>query len=96
MEPVIAIIYDCDGTLARDTAYFLLDQYGIDNNSFWQEVAEEVKNGGSSLTPSIIISTRVMPVADFQPLDIAHIIILGLLIADRQSARLGMLLSSAL
>ncbi len=45
MEPVIAIIYDCDGTLARDTTFYLLDQYGIDSDKFWESVAEEVKRG---------------------------------------------------
>ncbi len=45
MEPVIAIIYDCDGTLARDTTFFLLDQYGIDSDSFWASVAKEVEKG---------------------------------------------------
>ncbi len=45
MEPVIAIIYDCDGTLAKDTTYFLLDQCGIDSEKFWVDVAKEVEKG---------------------------------------------------
>ena len=45
MEPVIAIIYDCDGTLAKDTTYFLLDQYCIDSEKFWPDVAREVEKG---------------------------------------------------
>jgi hypothetical protein len=45
LEPIIAIIYDCDGTLARDTTYFLLDHYGVDSDKFWVEVAKEVERG---------------------------------------------------
>jgi len=45
MEPVIAIIYDCDGTLARDTSYFLLESHGVDTERFWREVARQVEKG---------------------------------------------------
>lgn len=41
----IALICDCDSTLTPDTSYFLLEQNGIDNKSFWGEVEELVKNG---------------------------------------------------
>ena len=41
----IALICDCDSTLTSDTSYFLLEQNGIDNKSFWGEVEELVKNG---------------------------------------------------
>lgn len=46
MQNTIALICDCDGTLAKDTSHFLLDQNGISNDQFWNvEVTKMVKNG---------------------------------------------------
>lgn len=46
VQNTIALICDCDGTLANDTSHFLLDQNGISNDPFWnKEVKELVKNG---------------------------------------------------
>ena len=45
MEPVIAMIYDCDGTLARDTTDFILEQYQVPVADFWTDVGKQVKRG---------------------------------------------------
>ena len=45
MQNTIALICDCDGTLANDTSHFLLEQNTIPNDSFWNEVGKLVKNG---------------------------------------------------
>lgn len=46
VQNTIALICDCDGTLANDTSHFLLEQNGISNDPFWnEEVKELVKNG---------------------------------------------------
>ena len=45
IQNTIAIICDCDTTLAPDTSHFLLDQNGIENKSCWDEVGVLVKNG---------------------------------------------------
>jgi hypothetical protein len=57
MEPVIAIIYDCDGTLAEDTTDFLLEQYGIDLDQFWTQVSLQVKEGWD---PPLAYLTRIL------------------------------------
>ena len=45
VQNTIALICDCDGTLANDTSHFLLDQNEIPNDPFWHEVGELVRNG---------------------------------------------------
>jgi len=44
-EPIIAIIFDCDGTLAPDTISYMLEAYGIDPTEFWEEIETFVKKG---------------------------------------------------
>ncbi|MGM0687629.1 MAG: hypothetical protein ACQET3_11715 [Promethearchaeati archaeon] len=45
MEPVIALIYDCDDTLCRDTTDLLLGTHGIDVEKFWSYVSRRVEKG---------------------------------------------------
>ena len=40
MQNTIAIICDCDGTLANDTTEFLLKENGIDIEEFWKNINE--------------------------------------------------------
>lgn len=45
VQNVIAIIFDCDDTLCRDTITYLLRRYRVNAESFWKEVADDVKTG---------------------------------------------------
>jgi len=45
VQNTIALICDCDSTLASDTSHFLLDQNKIPNEPFWGEVCKLVENG---------------------------------------------------
>lgn len=44
-EPIVAVIFDCDDTLGADTISFMLQQYGIDPQGFWDEIGSMVKDG---------------------------------------------------
>ena len=65
MEPVIAIIYDCDGTLAKDTTDFLLEEYGINVDEFWSHVGQQVKQGWD---PPLAYLTRILELVRKGPL----------------------------
>ena len=41
----IAIICDCDNTLAPDTTSMLLEDNGINLDSFWEDISNKVKLG---------------------------------------------------
>ena len=45
MQNTIAIICDCDDTLAPDTTNFLLEENGIKSDSFWKEINKLIKDG---------------------------------------------------
>ena len=45
MQNTIAIICDCDETLASDTTSLLLQRNGIDVKQFWNEIEKYVENG---------------------------------------------------
>lgn len=44
-DPVIAIIFDCDGTLSEDTITFMLEKYEIDPQAFWNQIKSQVEDG---------------------------------------------------
>ena len=46
MQNTIAIICDCDGTLANDTTEFLLKENGIDIEEFWKNINENFVQKG--------------------------------------------------
>lgn len=45
MQNTIAIICDCDETLAPDTTNFLLEENGINVKSFWKKITKLVSHG---------------------------------------------------
>ena len=45
MPKTIAIICDCDNTLAPDTTSSLLEDNGIDLDSFWKDISHQVEMG---------------------------------------------------
>jgi len=45
VQNTIAIICDCDNTLASDTTHFLLDQNRIPKTKFWNDVGKLVNQG---------------------------------------------------
>ena len=45
MQNTIAVICDCDETLAPDTTNFLLEQNGIDIEPFWHEIGKMISLG---------------------------------------------------
>jgi hypothetical protein len=45
MPNKIAIICDCDNTLAPDTTSLLLEKNGIDLDSFWKDISHQVEMG---------------------------------------------------
>ena len=45
MKKTIAIICDCDNTLAPDTTSMLLENNGIDLDAFWKDIGSKVKLG---------------------------------------------------
>lgn len=45
MQNTIAIICDCDETLAPDTTVFLLDQNNVNQKSFWKKATNMVEAG---------------------------------------------------
>jgi len=65
MEPVVAIIYDCDGTLCRDTTNFLLHEYAIDVDLFWRDVGKRVEQGWD---PPLAYLTRILELVTEGPL----------------------------
>ena len=44
-QHTIALICDCDSTLAPDTTHFLLQENNIDIKAFWEEIGKLVKDG---------------------------------------------------
>lgn len=58
MDPIVAILFDCDGTLAPDTTDSVLNSYGIDTGAFWKEIHEtRVKQGWD---PPLAYLTRII------------------------------------
>jgi hypothetical protein len=57
MEPVIALIYDCDDTLCRDTTDSLLERHGVNLKEFWSSVNRQVEKGWD---PPLAYLTRVL------------------------------------
>jgi len=55
-ENVIAVIFDCDGTLCKDTTTFLLRRYGQDTAVFWKDVDSMAKAGWD---PSLAYVTKI-------------------------------------
>jgi len=45
IQNTIAIICDCDQTLAPDTTSYLLKKNGINLNSFWNKMSKHVSQG---------------------------------------------------
>jgi 2-hydroxy-3-keto-5-methylthiopentenyl-1-phosphate phosphatase len=45
MTKIISIITDCDNTLAPDTTSMLLEDNGINLDSFWEDISSKVKLG---------------------------------------------------
>jgi hypothetical protein len=45
VEPIVAVICDCDGTLAPDTTDFALREMGVDTAAFWREQDRLVGEG---------------------------------------------------
>ncbi len=45
MQNTIAIICDCDETLAPDTTNFLLEQNGVKVKQFWKNITKMVSQG---------------------------------------------------
>lgn len=41
----IALVFDCDDTLAPDTTTWLLQQFGVDTDAFWQRAGDLVRAG---------------------------------------------------
>jgi phosphoglycolate phosphatase-like HAD superfamily hydrolase len=60
MEPLIAIFFDCDGTLSDDSTDFLLRKHGVNPRKFWHEVDQMVLDGWD---PSLAYMTRVIDLA---------------------------------
>jgi phosphoglycolate phosphatase-like HAD superfamily hydrolase len=44
-QSIIALIFDCDGTLCPDTISFLLKRYRVPQKAFWHSVTEMVREG---------------------------------------------------
>ena len=57
MQNTIAVICDCDDTLASDTTDFLLKQNGIDTKPFWEEINEMIFLGWD---PPLAWMTRIL------------------------------------
>jgi len=45
MEPLIAVVFDFDDTLAPDSTSAFLENFGVDVKSFWREAARRVQAG---------------------------------------------------
>ncbi|MGI0015365.1 MAG: hypothetical protein ACREBU_18265, partial [Nitrososphaera sp.] len=45
MQNTVAIICDCDDTLAPDTTVFLLDRNGVEQKPFWSKATQMVEDG---------------------------------------------------
>lgn len=65
MEPVIAIIYDCDDTLCRDTTDLLLEEYRVPVDQFWFYVGQQVRQGWD---PPLAYLTRILELVREGPL----------------------------
>ncbi len=57
MQNTIAIICDCDETLAPDTTNFLLEANGIKTKIFWKEIDKLIKDGWD---PPLAWMTRIV------------------------------------
>ena len=44
-QNVIAVLFDCDGTLCEDTTTFVLKKYDVDVDRFWENVNGMVRKG---------------------------------------------------
>lgn len=66
MDAVIAIIYDCDGTLCKDTTDFLLQECGIPVDEFWSAVGQKVRRGWD---PPLAYLTRILELVRDGPLN---------------------------
>ena len=61
MQNTIAIICDCDETLAPDTTNLLLEHNGIDVDSFWKKISKQVNQGWD---PPIAWMTAIVEMID--------------------------------
>jgi hypothetical protein len=61
MQNTIAIICDCDETLAPDTTNFLLEENGINSKKFWKEIEKLIKDGWD---PPLAWMTRIVELMD--------------------------------
>ena len=67
MQNTIALICDCDGTLANDTSHFLLEQNKIPNDPFWDdEVGKMVKDGWDPPLAWMTKMLRLMQAGDIK------------------------------
>jgi len=60
MDPIVAILFDCDGTLAPDTTDSFLQSCGIDTVPFWKEMETRVKQGWD---PPLAYLTKIIEMA---------------------------------
>lgn len=66
---VIAILFDCDGTLCPDTTDFLLHKMGIDVKEFWKEITTMVQSGWD---PQLAYITKVVELNQMKNLGITN------------------------
>lgn len=66
-EPVIAIIFDFDGTLAPDSTTYLLKESNIDADAFWKHITKMVEGGWD---PPIASMTRILKLVGDGTLDL--------------------------
>lgn len=61
MEPIVAIFFDCDGTLSQDTTDFLLRESGVDTGAFWKKTDSMVETGWD---PPLAYMTNLLELLD--------------------------------
>ena len=57
IQNTIAVIFDCDGTLAKDTTTFLLECNGCDSKQFWDDHKDMISKGWD---PPIAWMTKIL------------------------------------
>ena len=60
MDPIVAILFDCDGTLAPDTTDSFLQSCGVDTVPFWKEMETRVEQGWD---PPLAYLTKIIELA---------------------------------
>lgn len=67
VKPVIAIIFDFDGTLSPDSTTYLLKESNIDADAFWKHITKMVEGGWD---PPIASMTRILKLVGDGTLDL--------------------------